>query len=67
MFQSAQEAIDFIQETDVKFVDIRFTDLPGVQHHFNIPAATVDLEFFEIGQMFLCDDTRPVPTKVQAT
>lgn len=52
MFTSPQEVIDFIKETDVKFVDIRFTDLPGVQQHFNIPAATVDEDFFEIGQMF---------------
>ena len=52
MFSSPQEVIDFIQQTDVKFVDIRFTDLPGVQQHFNIPAATVDEDFFEVGQMF---------------
>lgn len=52
MFTSPQEVIDFIKETDVKFVDIRFTDLPGVQQHFNIPAATVDEDFFETGQMF---------------
>lgn len=52
MFKTPQEVIDFIKETDVKFVDIRFTDLPGVQQHFNIPAGTVDLDFFEVGQMF---------------
>jgi len=52
MFTSPQEVLDYIKETDVKFVDIRFTDLPGVQQHFNIPAATVDLDFFEVGQMF---------------
>ncbi len=52
MFSTPQEVIDFISDTDVKFVDIRFTDLPGVQQHFNIPASTVDLEFFEVGQMF---------------
>lgn len=52
MFQTPQEVIDFIKETDVKFLDVRFTDLPGVQQHFNIPAATVDLDFFEVGQMF---------------
>ena len=52
MFKTPQEVIDFIKETDVKFVDVRFTDLPGVQQHFNIPAATVDLDFFEVGQMF---------------
>ncbi|MCB1274038.1 MAG: type I glutamate--ammonia ligase [Leucobacter sp.] len=52
MFQTPQEVIDYITETDVKFIDIRFVDLPGVQQHFNIPAATVDLDFFEVGQMF---------------
>ncbi|KAM9862373.1 type I glutamate--ammonia ligase [Leucobacter sp. BZR 635] len=52
MFKTPQEVIDYIRETDVKFLDIRFTDLPGVQQHFNIPASTVDLEFFEVGQMF---------------
>lgn len=52
MFTTPQEVIDFIKETDVKFVDIRFTDLPGVQQHFNIPAAMADLDFFEVGQMF---------------
>jgi glutamine synthetase len=52
MFTTPQEVLDYIQETDVKFVDIRFTDLPGVQQHFNVPASTLDLEFFEVGQMF---------------
>ncbi|MBL3687001.1 type I glutamate--ammonia ligase [Leucobacter zeae] len=52
MFKTPQEVIEFIQETDVKFVDIRFTDLPGVQQHFNIPASAADEDFFEVGQMF---------------
>ncbi|MBK0418083.1 type I glutamate--ammonia ligase [Leucobacter sp. CSA1] len=52
MFKTPQEVLDYIKETDVKFLDVRFTDLPGVQQHFNIPASTVDLDFFEVGQMF---------------
>lgn len=52
MFTSPEEVLSFIKETDVKFLDIRFTDLPGVQQHFNIPASTVDEEFFQIGQLF---------------
>lgn len=52
MFSTPAEVLAFIKETDVKFLDIRFTDLPGVQQHFNIPASTVDDEFFEIGQLF---------------
>ena len=52
MFSTPQEVIDYIRETDVKLVDIRFTDLPGVQQHFNILAVSVDLDLFESGQMF---------------
>lgn len=52
MFTSPEEVLKFIEEEDVRFVDIRFTDLPGSQHHFNVPAKTVDLDFFENGQLF---------------
>ncbi len=52
MFRDSSEVLSFIKDTDVKFLDIRFTDLPGVQQHFNIPASTVDEEFFSVGQLF---------------
>lgn len=52
MFTTAQEVLDFIQAEDVKFVDIRFCDMPGVQQHFNLPAKAVDEDFFVTGQMF---------------
>jgi len=52
MFSNSSEVLSFIKDTDVKFLDIRFTDLPGVQQHFNIPASTVDEEFFTVGQLF---------------
>ena len=52
MFSSAEEVLDFITAEDVKFVDIRFCDLPGVMQHFNVPAQTVDIDFFTNGQMF---------------
>ncbi|WP_168581630.1 type I glutamate--ammonia ligase [Gephyromycinifex aptenodytis] len=52
MFTSPQEVLDFIASEDVKFVDIRFCDLPGVMQHFNIPAETVDIDFFTEGQAF---------------
>ena len=42
MFSDSSEVLKFIKDTDVKFLDIRFTDLPGIQQHFNIPASTVD-------------------------
>lgn len=52
MFSSPSEVISYIADTNVKFLDIRFTDLPGVQQHFNIPASMVDEEFFTVGQLF---------------
>ena len=52
MFTEPSEVIAYIAEHEVKFLDLRFTDLPGVQQHFNIPASMVDDEFFEIGQLF---------------
>lgn len=52
MFKNASEIIDYIKKNDVKFVDVRFIDLPGIQHHFNVPAASFDQEMFENGLMF---------------
>ena len=52
MFKDSSEVLKFIKDEDVKFLDIRFTALPGVQQHFNIPASTVDEDFFTVGQLF---------------
>src|SRR5690606_8233564 len=52
LFTDSSEVLKFITDTDVKFLDIRFTDLPGIQQHFNIPASTVDEDFFTVGQLF---------------
>jgi len=52
MFKDSSEVLAYIKKNDVKFLDIRFTDLPGVQQHFNIPAVSVDEEFFTVGQLF---------------
>ena len=52
MFTNPEEVLEYIKNEDVVFVDIRFVDLPGSQHHFNVPAKTVDLDFFENGQLF---------------
>jgi glutamine synthetase len=42
MFQNADEAKKFIVDEDVKFVDVRFCDLPGVMQHFTVPAESFD-------------------------
>ncbi len=52
MFSNADEVIKFLADEDVKFVDVRFCDLPGVMQHFNVPAKSVGADFFTDGQMF---------------
>jgi glutamine synthetase len=52
MFNTPDEVLAFIKNEDVKFVDVRFCDLPGQMQHFNVPAASVDESFFVDGQMF---------------
>lgn len=41
-----------IEEHDVKWVDMRFTDTKGKEHHVTIPVSEVDEDFFEAGKMF---------------
>ena len=52
MFKETSEVAPYLKDNDVKFVDIRFCDLPGQMQHFNVPAASVDDSFFSDGQMF---------------
>ena len=52
MFKSATEVINYIKKEGVALVDVRFIDLPGIQHHFNVLAAQFTEEVFtdEIGR-----------------
>ena len=52
MFSSPDEVLAYIKDEDVKFVDIRFCDLPGIMQHFNVPAESLDEDFFTVGQAF---------------
>ncbi|QCB28853.1 type I glutamate--ammonia ligase [Corynebacterium endometrii] len=51
-FESVQDIVKFIKDEDVKFVDIRFTDVPGTENHFTIPASMFDEEAAEEGFAF---------------
>ena len=47
------KSIQLIKEHDVKWVDLRFTDIRGKQHHISMPARdALDEDFFEVGKMF---------------
>ncbi len=52
MFSNADEVLRFISDEDVKFVDVRFCDLPGVMQHFTVPAGAFDQDVFTEGLAF---------------
>lgn len=52
MFNTSKEVIDFVKIKKIQFIDIRFTDLPGMEHHFTIPANDLNEFFFIKGQPF---------------
>ncbi|PHM62584.1 glutamate--ammonia ligase [Xenorhabdus ishibashii] len=49
---SAEHVLSMIEEHQVKFIDLRFTDTKGKEQHITIPAHQVDEDFFEDGKMF---------------
>jgi glutamine synthetase len=52
MFSGSDEVLKYLQDNDVKFVDVRFCDLPGVMQHFNVPAPSFSADSFSDGLMF---------------
>ncbi|WP_392563274.1 glutamate--ammonia ligase [Orbus wheelerorum] len=49
---SIEKVLTMIKENDVKFIDLRFTDTKGKEHHITIPVSQIDADFFEDGKMF---------------
>ncbi|QDP02441.1 glutamate--ammonia ligase [Thalassotalea sp. PS06] len=48
----SQAVLNLIKESDVKFVDLRFTDSKGKEQHVSLPFHQIDEDFFEEGKMF---------------
>lgn len=44
--------IKMIEENEVLFIDLRFTDTCGKEHHLTMPVHRFDEDLFESGQMF---------------
>jgi len=49
---SVESVLKQIEELEVKFVDLRFTDTKGKEQHVSIPSHQIDADFFEDGKMF---------------
>ncbi|MBN2452286.1 MAG: type I glutamate--ammonia ligase [Lentisphaeria bacterium] len=52
MFRTPSEVVAFMQKEDVKVVDLRFMDFPGLWQHFSIPAHELEESVFEAGLGF---------------
>ena len=49
---SLEHVEKMIKDHRIEFVDLRFTDMRGVQHHTSFPKSIVDATLFEDGKMF---------------
>ncbi len=49
---SPQDLMKMVEEEDVKFVDYRFTDTRGKEHHVTVPVSAFNEDSFENGHAF---------------
>src|SRR6266536_2713869 len=52
VFANPEELLRYLDSEGVRFVDVRFCDLPGVMQHFNIPVESFDESIFTDGVAF---------------
>jgi glutamine synthetase len=52
LFANSEELLRYLKDEGVKFVDVRFCDLPGVMQHFTVPVETFDASVFTEGVAF---------------
>ncbi|MES2662414.1 MAG: glutamate--ammonia ligase [Pseudomonadota bacterium] len=48
----SKKTLSLIQEHEIRWVDFRFTDTKGKEHHVTFPSHDIDDEVFESGKMF---------------
>ncbi|MBF0219099.1 MAG: type I glutamate--ammonia ligase [Gammaproteobacteria bacterium] len=49
---SAEDVMKLISDTGAKFVDFRFTDTHGTEHHVTVPISEINEDIFTDGKMF---------------
>ncbi|WP_152361448.1 type I glutamate--ammonia ligase [Microlunatus speluncae] len=52
MFQGADDLLAYVKSEGIEIIDVRFTDLPGMQQHFTVPAGSFGPEVFTEGLAF---------------
>src|ERR1051325_4473216 len=48
-WMSPQEVLEFAKNNDARQLDLRFTDIPSLQHHVSYPITELDIDSFEEG------------------
>ena len=48
----SENTLKLIQESEARWIDLRFTDPRGKEQHVTFPSSKVDAEFFSEGAMF---------------
>ncbi|BCJ29503.1 type I glutamate--ammonia ligase [Actinocatenispora sera] len=52
MFDNSEALLKYLADDGVRFVDVRFCDLPGVMQHFTVPVESFDADVFTDGLAF---------------
>jgi glutamine synthetase len=52
VFTTSDEVLSFISDEEIKFVDVRFCDLPGIMQHFTVPVQSFDQSAIDEGLAF---------------
>ncbi|MBO0850517.1 MAG: glutamine synthetase beta-grasp domain-containing protein, partial [Pseudonocardia sp.] len=52
MFSNSDEVLRFISDEEVKYIDVRFCDLPGIMQHFTVPANFFTEDVYNEGLAF---------------
>ena len=51
-FTNTDDVVKYIKDEGIEFLDIRFTDVPGTEHHFTLPASAFDEKAAKAGMAF---------------
>ena len=49
---NAQDVMKMIEESEARFIDLRFTDTSGKEHHVGLPVSAFEEDHFETGHPF---------------
>ncbi len=47
--QGPQDVLQMVADQEIRFIDYRFMDFPGLQQHFTVPAGELSADIFEEG------------------